>query len=108
MAGPSGNPEAHKFTIIYHPNSGHASKTHDLSEGHSRKFNPPHNLELWKPFFISHEDFEITEVLMKLRARKADCNHLLKVFRQCLDGKGSLNLNKYSDVHMRGSAHHLS
>ena len=59
---------------------------------------PPHNPELWSPFFISHKDFEVAEVLMKLGACKADCNHLLKVFRWCLDGKGSLNLNKYSDI----------
>jgi hypothetical protein len=96
-AGPSGNPEADMFTVVYHHNSGRASETQP-PEGHSKKPNPPRNLGPWKPFFKSREDFEIAEVLMKVGAREADCNRILKAFRRCLDGKGSLNLNKYSDV----------
>jgi hypothetical protein len=94
MAGPSGGPEAHKFTIRYHPNSGHLTETQCL-DNHSRKLSPPCNLEPWSPFFQSCKDFEIAEVIMKLGVPKADCNHIFKAFRWCLDGWGSFNLNKY-------------
>jgi len=96
-AGPSGGTEAHQFTILYHPHSGRAAET-QLLDGLSRKPSPPRNLEPWSPFFKSREDFEISEVLMKVGMCKGDCDHLLKVFRRCLDGKGSFNLTKYSEV----------
>ncbi|KAN0128081.1 hypothetical protein V8E53_014118, partial [Lactarius tabidus] len=94
---PSGGPEAHKFMIRYHHNSGCPTETQHL-DNHSRKLSPPCNLEPWSPFFQSCEDFKIAEVIMKLGVPKADCNRIFKAFRWCLDGWGSFNLNKYLDV----------
>ena len=98
MAGPSGDPEAHKFIIEYHPHSKHAHETKKVLDGGNRKPSPPRNLELWSPFFKSCEDFEIMEVIMKVRVSKADCNCIFKAFRRCLAGKGSFNLNNFSDL----------
>ena len=76
-AGPSGGPEAHQFTIVYHPGSGRATETQGL-DGDNKKPSPPRNLEPWRPFFKSREDFEIAEVIMKLGVPKADCNCIFK------------------------------
>ena len=98
MAGPSGDPEAHKFIIEYHPHSNRTHETQkDLDSG-NRKPSPPRNLEPWSPFFKSCEGFEIVEVIMKVGVSKADCNRIFKAFRQCLAGKGSFNLNNFSDL----------
>ena len=95
-AGPSGGTEAPQFTIQYHPNSERAAKRQRLD--HSTKRSPPRNLEPWSPFFKSREDFEISEILLKVGVPKGDCDRLFNIFRRCLDGKGSFNLNKYSEA----------
>jgi hypothetical protein len=106
-AGPSGGPEAHESMIIYHPNSGRATEA-QLLDGPSRKTNPPRNLEPWSPFFKSREDFEISEVIMKVGMSKSDCDRVFKAIRRCLDGKGSFNLKKYSDARSAWNAYRLS
>lgn len=98
MAGPSGDPEAHKFAITYHPNSGRAPEIQEGLDGGNKKPSPPRNLEPWSPYFKSREDFEIAEVIMRVGVRKADCNRIFKAVKRCLSGKGSFNLNTFSDV----------
>jgi len=96
-AGPSGGAEAHTFTVLDHPNNGRATET-QLLDGHSRKPSSSRNPEPWSPFFKSREDFEISEILLKAGTAEGDFERLIKIFKRCLDGKGSFNITKYSDV----------
>ena len=101
--GSSGGPRTHKFTVEYHPKSGRASETRFLDkDNHRRRLpNPSLNVEPWRPFFKSHEDFMFSDVLMEVRMSKDQYDRLNKALRTSIDGKGPLSLLKYSE--MRGA-----
>jgi hypothetical protein len=70
----------------------------DYSHKHRSSRLPPVNAEPWRPFFNTREDFEFAEILMEAGVNKGHSDRLLKLFKKCLSGDGTLSYNNYSDV----------
>lgn len=98
--GTSGGLHADIYTTTYHPHSGRQPETQNFTD-YSRKcesLNPPPNDEPWRPFFNTREDFEFAETLMEAGLSKGHTDRLLKLFKKCLRGDGTLTYSNYSDV----------
>lgn len=99
--GPSVSPTIDKFTTQYHPHSGRPPETQtfmDYSHKNQSSNLPPVNAEPWHPFFNTCEDFEFAEILMEAGVSKGHSERLLKPFKKCLSGNGTLSYSNYSDI----------
>ena len=100
IAGLSEAPRTHEFTIEYHPNSRRAPEMQQLPNEHCSKrerFSPP-NMELWRPFFKTRDDFMFVELLLEVGMTNDQSDRLIKLIKRCLDGEGSLTLTNHSDI----------
>ena len=89
------------FTIIYHPDSGRPEERQTLADySHTQQSSnlPPVNDEPWRPFFNTREDFEFAKILMEAGVSKGHSDRLLKLFKKCLSGNGTLTYSNYSDI----------
>jgi hypothetical protein len=99
--GPSVGSTIGEFTTQYHPHSGRSPETQtfmDFSHKQQSSRLPPVNAEPWRPFFNTREDFEFAEILMEAGVSKRHSDRLLKLFKKCLSGNGTLSYDNYSDI----------
>ena len=88
------------YTTEYHPHSTRDPERQNFTEySKQRSSHPPiSNAELWRPFFNTCEDFEFAEILMEAGVNKGQSDRLLKLFRKCLSGDGTLTYSNYSEI----------
>ena len=89
------------FTIIYYPDSGRPEERQTLVDySHIQRSSnlPPVNDEPWRPFFNTREDFKFAEILMEAGVSKGHSDRLLKLFKKCLSGNGTLTYSNYLDI----------
>ncbi|KAN0127630.1 hypothetical protein V8E53_014549 [Lactarius tabidus] len=95
------SPTIDEFTTQYHPHSGRPPETQtsmDYIHKHPSSRLPPVNAEPWRPFFNTREDFEFAEILMEAGVSKGHSDRLLKLFKKCLGGNGTLTFSNHSDI----------
>ncbi|KAH9961701.1 hypothetical protein BGW80DRAFT_1181151, partial [Lactifluus volemus] len=82
----------------YHPRSRRCAETFPAENyGGGPPRVVPH-AEPWAPFFNTHEDFLLSEILLEGGISKDLSDKLIKLVNRCVSGKGTLTLTSYSEV----------
>jgi hypothetical protein len=84
----------------YHPKSGRPTKIHRIDDpSHAplpSTYQP--DPEPWSPFFATHEDFLVSEILLEGSLGKDLSDRLLKIFKLVHAGTGRVTLSTFSEV----------
>jgi len=89
------HPKTHKVPKIHH-SKGHGSSHHTSTHpsGPSIQMPLPH----WWPYFHTHKNFLIAEIIMKSSLSEEQSEMLIKLIHHCIEGKGSLMFSSFEDV----------
>ncbi|KAF8268010.1 hypothetical protein EI94DRAFT_1801019 [Lactarius quietus] len=95
----SDNARTNHIRTEYHPNSGKSAKmVHVDDPSYDTSSTSKPLPEPWSPFFVMHEDFLVSEILLEGALNKDLCNRLLMIFKLCHAGKGRVTLSNFSQV----------
>ena len=89
------HPKTHKVPKIRR-SKGHGSSNHTSTHpsGSSVQMPLPH----WSPYFRTHEDFLIAEIIMKSGLSEEQSDRLIKLIHRCIEGKGLFTFSSIEDV----------
>lgn len=83
----------------YHPKSGRPIRTIPIDDPScDTSLTSQPRLDPWSPFFTTHEDFLVSEILLEAAVGGELADRLLASFQLCRAGKGMVMFLKFSQV----------